>query len=323
MPKSSLTSRMLYYFLKHTEATNSKPIDPIRENISLYPSKKLHSSYNIELKKINKGGIWICETKSAKQGDPVIFYFYGSGLIRGPRKEHWKLVEQLMQRGVPKIFLIEAPLFPSHTIPNIFDWCLEAIKNMIYDSLYTSSKLMVLGEGSGAWLAYHWLHKLNQEKKLTVNELILLCPWLDYSLSNPWIDEIESIDPINNRLEWTRLGKIWQSHITTAEEHGLTGSRLKDQLTPLAPIYLDLRKMPPTRIYTAEYDIFKADAEKLRQKAASQPVIFNYYEYAKMIHCWYNYDLPESKLLFDQLAATITQPMSEWEKTAELDGKFW
>jgi hypothetical protein len=42
-----------------------------------------------------------------------------------------------------------------------------------------------------------------------------------------------------------------------------------------------------------------------------------------MIHCWYHYDLPESRVLLDQLAATLTQPMSEWEKTAELDGKFW
>ena len=42
-----------------------------------------------------------------------------------------------------------------------------------------------------------------------------------------------------------------------------------------------------------------------------------------MIHKWYHYDLPESKLLFDQLSAILTQPMSEWEKTAELDGKFW
>ena len=38
-----------------------------------------------------------------------------------------------------------------------------------------------------------------------------------------------------------------------------------------------------------------------------------------MIHNWYHYDLPESKLLFDQLAALLTKPMSEWKKTAELD----
>ena len=42
-----------------------------------------------------------------------------------------------------------------------------------------------------------------------------------------------------------------------------------------------------------------------------------------MIHGWYHYDLPESNQLLDQLAATLTKPMSEWEKTAELDGKFW
>ena len=322
MPKSSLASRMLYYFLKHTEATYKKPIEPVRENISLHPPKKLYSTYNIELNKVDDGSFWLCETKSAQKDDPIVFYFYGSGLIKGPRKAHWKVVEQLLQRGVPKIVLVEAPLYPSHTIPFVLDWCLSATTKIINDIIGAHSPLMILGEGSGTWLAYHLLQNYAYQK-LSVNELILLCPWLDSTLSNPWIDKIEALDPVNNRAEWIRLGEIWQHQIPASEDHEAAVEGLEDSHSPLAPVYLDLRKMPPTRIYTAEYDIFKADAEKLRQKAASQPVIFNYYEYENMIHSWYHYDLPESKILFDQLAALLTQPMSEWERTAELDGKFW
>ncbi len=323
MSKSSLASRMLYYFLKHTDATYRKPIDPFRENISLYPPKKLYSNYYIELKKFDDGGIWTCETKSVKKDDPTLLYFYGSGLIRGPRKQHWKFIEQLLQRGVPRIILVEAPLFPSYKIFQILKWSLKVTTEIVNNKVNKVTQFKVLGEGSGAWLAYYFLHNLTNKNQLPVDELILLCPWLDVTLSNPWIDKIEAIDPINNRAEWTRLGAIWQRQIATAEEHETAKGGDKNTTASLAPVYLDLRKMPPTRVYTAEYDIFKADAEKLRQKAASQPVIFNYYEYKKMIHKWYHYDLPESKLLFDQLSAILTQPMSEWEKTAELDGKFW
>ena len=322
MAKSSLASRMLYYFLKHTDASYRKPIDPFRENISLYPPKKLYSNYNIELKKFNDGGIWTCETKSVKGEDPTLLYFYGSGLIRGPRKQHWKFIEQLLQRGVPRIILVEAPLFPSFKISYTLAWSLK-VTTEIVNKVDKVAQLKVLGEGSGAWLAYYLLHNFANKKQPSVNELILLCPWLDYTLSNPWIDKIEAIDPINNRAEWTRLGATWQRQIATVEEHETAKGDDKETITPLAPVYSDLRKMPPTRVYTAEYDIFKADAEKLRQKAASEPVIFNYYEYKKMVHNWYHYALPESELLFDQLAATLTQPMSEWEKTAELNGKFW
>jgi acetyl esterase/lipase len=323
MPKSSLVSRMLYYYLKHTEATYRKPIDPARENISLYPPKKLCSNYSIELKKNTEGRIWICETQTAEDDDSTILYFYGSGLIQGPRKQHWKCIEDLLQRGVPRIVLVEAPLFPSHTISSILDWCLETTMEIVHELVIKENRLKMLGEGSGAWLAYNMLHNFEKKHLLQVDELILLCPWLDASLSNPWIDEVEVLDPINNRSEWTRLGEIWQSQIPSALENETADGILKNPTNPLAPIYMDLRKTPPTRVYTAEYDIFKTDAVKLRQKAASEPVIFNYYEYEKMIHCWYHYDLPESRVLLDQLAATLTQPMSEWEKTAELDGKFW
>ena len=215
-----------------------------------------------------------------------------------------------MQRGVPRIILVEAPLFPSYKIFQILKWSLKVTTEIINNKVNKVTQFKVLGEGSGAWLAYYFLHNLTNKNQLPVDELILLCPWLDVTLSNPWIDKIEAIDPINNRAEWTRLGAIWQRQIATAEEHETAKGGDKNTTASLAPVYLDLRKMPPTRVYTAEYDIFKADAEKLRQKAASQPVIFNYYE------------LPESKLLFDQLSAILTQPMSEWEKTAELDGKF-
>ncbi len=323
MPKSSLASRMLYYYLKHTEATYRKPINPAREHISLYPTKKLYSKYKIEWKKNGEGRIWMFETPSAYENDPTILYFYGSGLIQGPRKKHWKFIEQLLQRGVPRIVLVEAPLFPSHTISSILDWCLETTMEMVNELVIKENRLKVIAEGSGAWLAYSMLDNFEKKHLLQVDELILLCPWLDASLSNPWIDDIEVLDPINNRSEWTRLGEIWQSQILSTLENETAESILKNPNTPLAPIYLDLRQTPPTRVYAAEYDIFKADAVKLRQKAASQPVIFNYYEYEKMIHGWDHYDLPESNQLLDQLAATLTQPMSEWEKTAELDGKFW
>ena len=177
MPKSSLASRMLYLFSKTYGSYYIKPIEPVRENISLHPFKKLYSTYNIELNKVDNGNFWLCEKKSTQKDDPIVFYFYGSGLIKGPRKAHWKLVEQLLQRCVPKIVLIEAPLYPSHTITSVLDWCLSATTKLINDSLGVNSPLMILGEGSGAWLAYHLLQN-HTHQQLPVNELILLCPWL-------------------------------------------------------------------------------------------------------------------------------------------------
>ena len=72
MPKSSLASRMLYYFLKHTELLIVNLLNLSRKYFTS-SVQKLYSTYNIELNKVDNGNFCCVRKNLLKKMIPLSF----------------------------------------------------------------------------------------------------------------------------------------------------------------------------------------------------------------------------------------------------------
>jgi acetyl esterase/lipase len=108
---------------------------------------------------------------------------------------------------------------------------------------------------------------MKAEQVQSPGQLILLSPWLDITLANPAILEIETKDPILNKERLRRAGLIYARN-----------ARLDDHL--LSPINGPLDGMGTISVFAGSDEIFVADTRRLQLLASLKEIKFNYYEYS-------------------------------------------
>ena len=62
-----------------------------------------------------------------------------------------------------------------------------------------------------------------------------------------------------------------------------------------SPIYGDINELPELSLFIGTHDILYPDCKKFKKLCQQKNIPLNYYEYAKMIHVWMLFHLPESK----------------------------
>lgn len=150
-----------------------------------------------------------------------------------------------------------------------------------------------MGESAGGGLALGYAMSLRDEKKLQPNQLILLAPWLDVTMSNPDILEIDKNDKILGIKGLQMAGKSYAGQLETDNYK-------------VSPIYGELSDLPKISIFVGTHDLFVADSRKLKNKAISLDIPMNFFEYPKMFHVWILANkLKEAKFAMDQIKSLV------------------
>ncbi|GAA0564655.1 hypothetical protein GCM10009415_53950 [Chitinophaga japonensis] len=150
------------------------------------------------------------------------------------------------------------------------------------------ANLTLMGDSAGGGFALALAQKLWHEGLPQPGRIILLSPWLDITLSNPGIKEINKIDPFLGIAGLQEAGRIY------AGEMDPSGYLL-------SPINGILEGLGKISVFTGSRDILVADARKLRQLAASKGIEIDYYEYKEMFHAWMLLNFPESQKAKQQI----------------------
>ncbi|NBW70320.1 MAG: hypothetical protein EBR32_02755 [Bacteroidetes bacterium] len=316
MAKTSLRAKLFYHYLLYTEAKHLKQLETSRNFLSESPHKTLHERAMIRVETKDTYPIWQITPKKSRIQDsnqnPIILYLYNSRLHQGIRKHHWEFVLDLLDSDISDIIVPEIPTNHNKTISESLEWVNNYLK---VDSLNQEQSIkdwIILAEGSSALYSFYLLNELKLHHSLPIRELVLISPWLDCSFSNPLIDQLLPKDPIHNKNGYQSwLGEVMDSESSTIPDLFYT------------PIYQKLTQLPPIKVYSAGKDILQADAFKLKVRAISEPIIFNYYEYSEMFNEWYHYPIPEREAFLSLLKAQLSLPLSEWEKNNELDASYW
>ena len=147
---------------------------------------------------------------------------------------------------------------------------------------------VLMGDSAGGGFALALAQLMRNETLPLPDQIILLSPWLDLSLTNP---EIKDIDPSDFFLDVEGLKLAGRAYAGNTDPHYYL----------LSPINGSLEGLGRISIFMGSQEILVADARKLKAMAEAKGITINYHEYPGMFHAWMLLNLPESKAAKEEI----------------------
>jgi acetyl esterase/lipase len=305
---SQVTDSSFYYKYPHRPsrlasfvefvAKNFLPSNKIQKHVEnanyvSFPAKiPLHVRKQCQIDTVIVSGrkVFKLSPKSSKSYKTVLF-LHGGGYVNNIFKQHWIFASNLVQSTNSTVIIPDYPLAPKSSYSDAFKMLDSLYQKLLLE--VNSENIIFIGDSAGGGLALAFAQKLKTENVPQPSQLILIAPWLDVSLTNPTIDSIQKVDPILKVKDLTSIHATWVKDIS-----------IKHKL--VSPIYGDLTGLPKISIFIGTHDILLADCQSLKEKLEKNKIVFNYFEYPKMLHDWVMYiPLRESKLSIKQIGELL------------------
>ncbi|HJO92703.1 MAG TPA: alpha/beta hydrolase [Victivallales bacterium] len=273
-------------------------VNRLRKTDVKSPSATLVRGCTREMKTINGVDCTIL-TPSNQTSNRILIYIHGGGYVSGPNKMHWKMLANICRKTGNKAILVNYGLAPESSCLNSIEDVISVYNNLI--SEINASEIYFLGDSAGGGLSLATILKLKEDRKPLPAALILLSPFLDMTLSNPEIENIEPYDTVLYKKGLQDVGKIYAGDFDLSHPF-------------LSPINGNLEGLPPTLLLIGTHDIFLSDCRKFRDKAKKSGIRLTYKEWDKMFHLWMLVVslVPEAnkavKTIVNFITATIESP---------------
>jgi epsilon-lactone hydrolase len=206
----------------------------------------------------------------------VVVYLHGGAYTSEIVKAHWSLIGSLAAQTGLDIHVPIYGLSPAHH-------GLEALRfvtQLVTELAGQGHRCYLAGDSAGGGLALLAAQAV-AGRSGGVAGLTLLAPWLDLSMCNPGIDEVEPHDPWLTRPGLRPLAAAWAN-----------GLPLEDPR--LSPIYGDLSAVPPVQVLVGTRDITLPDCRALRDRLPAGTAL-TYHEEEGAIHVYPLLPVPEAR----------------------------
>ncbi len=233
--------------------------------------KEIKNNYKITEETYSERKIFYISPKEKKQTDLTILYIHGGSYMGELTKEHWDFCKDLVKDTNATLIIPDYPLAPKYTYKDVFNIMEPLYKEII--SKVDINKFIVMGDSAGGGLALALMEKMGEENVQMPSKLILLSPWLDVTMKNEKIKDIEEFDPILIKANLIVAGKLY------AGKDGMESYLVN-------PINGPLEKLKNVTIYTGTYDILNPDTHVLVEKAKNVGIEIILKEQEKAIHTW-------------------------------------
>lgn len=291
--KPSLEARTIAWMLKVSNFkkwVEKRSLEQIPAPDKAFPPSRIKRAFQVHLQSDHAHGIATLESKHKATKTHVLF-FHGGAYIFKTTAGHWRLSENIIKRNFCRVTHIDYPLAPAHHYKETFNMVSSAYEKLI--TQYPSDNFIFMGDSAGGGLALAFAQKLIKEThpKLPA-QIVLLSPWLDLSMANPAIKELEKSDHILTLKMLKHAGMKYSN-----------GDKQDQYL--LSPIYGELSNLPKTMVFYGTEELFYADCIKMKSLAGSisQNLIFR--EYPKMQHDWVLFPIPESNRVVGEICDFI------------------
>lgn len=200
---------------------------------------------------------------------------------------HWKMIKYLVSKTSFKLSFIDYPLAPEHSYKESHEMVLQAYARLV--DYHPDDDFYFIGDSAGGGFCLSFAQTLrNIHFEKSPEKIVLLSPWVDISMSNPEIKELEKKDLLLNPQ---RL--LICSHLFAA------GLDLKDPI--VSPLLGDMNNLNSIAIFVGTHDILLADSRELKRKIEKSNTEIICKEYESMQHDWMIFPIKERKLLLDDV----------------------
>lgn len=234
--------------------------------------QKANESCDIETKEFMSRKIFIIKPKTEQLSKKVILYFHGGAYVAEATTLHWDFLEKLANDTKSTIVMPEYPLTPKYTYKDVFNMVEPLYKEII--SKVDVKNLVMMGDSAGGGITLALAEKISQNNIQLPSKTILISPWLDVTLTNEKIKEVQKNDKDLNKEKLLIAGISY-----ARDEEGMKSYLVK-------PINGPLSKLKNVIIYTGTYDILNPDTHLLQEKAKKEGIDIQIKEYEQAPHIW-------------------------------------
>lgn len=234
--------------------------------------QKANESCDIETKEFMSRKIFIIKPKTEQLSKKVILYFHGGAYVAEATTLHWDFLEKLANDTKSTIVMPDYPLTPKYTYKDVFNMVEPLYKEII--SKVDVKNLVMMGDSAGGGITLALAEKISQNNIQLPSKTILISPWLDVTLTNEKIKEVQKNDKDLNKEKLLIAGISY-----ARDEEGMKSYLVN-------PINGPLSKQKNVIIYTGTYDILNLDTHLLQEKAKKEGIDIQIKEYEQAPHIW-------------------------------------
>ena len=222
----------------------------------------------------------------------TVFYFHGGAYINQPNAQQLTMAARTAKETGCEVVLMVYPKEPVYDCETACELCLAYYRSYLEQN--DCGKLVFMGDSAGGGLALGLAEQLRDEGGPLPEELILISPWVDLTMTNPEMKDYVKLDPMLGVDGLRRMGEVWAR-----------GLELTDP--KVSPIYGKLSGLPHVTIITGDREILYPDTMLLADKLEAAGVDGDLIVGERMIHCFPICPIPEAQAAQAVIWAAITK----------------
>lgn len=289
----SLPARLLQFGMSLIGWKNKLAEQMKKQHILSNPATlpySLKKNFSISTVAQNGRKIWSIGQKK-QASDTLILYLHGGAYVNNILSFHWNLVGELAQKTKATVVVPDYPLAPQDSYKEVFEFIGILYSNVL--KAHPKKQVIFMGDSAGAGLALAFSQHLRDELQQQPDQIILLSPLLDITMSNPEIEAVEAKDKML-AVEGVKL---------TAEAYA---AGLDSRDFRVSPLYGDFHNLGKISLFIGTHDLLYPDSLKLKRMLEEQGIPINYFEYPGMFHVWMAVTfLKEAKQAIRQITSLI------------------
>ncbi len=220
----------------------------------------------------------------------TVFYFHGGAYINQPNAQQTTMAARTAKETGCEVVLMVYPKEPVYDCETAYEQCLSYYRNYLENK--DCGKIVFMGDSAGGGLALGLAEVLRDEGGPCPEELILISPWVDVSMSNSEMADYVELDPMLGIDGLRRMGEVWANGLD------MTNPRV-------SPIYGDLSSLGRVTLTTGTWEVLYPDSMLLAEKLQQAGTDCNLIVGERMIHCYPICPIPEAKAAQEVIWAAI------------------
>ena len=205
----------------------------------------------------------------------AILYFHGGGYVIGSLDSHRHLAAEVGRVAGTRTLAIGYRLAPEHPFPAPVEDAVASYRYLL-DSGIQPKRIVLAGDSAGGGLVVAAMLAIREAGLALPAGGWCISPWVDMEAKGAsFIDRAET-DPTVQKATIEMMAQWYLGGANPRHPHA-------------APLYGDLRGLPPLLIQVGAVETLLDDSIALARKAAISDVMVNLQVWPEMIHVWHLY----------------------------------
>ena len=250
------------------------------------------AKFGVSLREESSGALQAFIYNDQEHPAQTVFYFHGGAYVNQPNPQQLTMAARTASETGCEVVLMVYPKLPVYDCETAYEACLDYYRE--YIATNDCGKIVFMGDSAGGGLALGLAEALLQEETAGPEELVLISPWVDLTMSNPEMAAYLEHDPMLGIDGLRRMAEVW------ADGLPLTDPKV-------SPLFGQLSGLGRVTLTCGTWEILYPDIMLLAQKLESAGVQCDLVVGERMVHCYPICPIPEAKAAQQVIWTAVTR----------------